>query len=140
MNWPLWLEQILPELVLWGTVLSLGTLLVVILVVPLVLARLPTDYFSDPQRHALRDEEGGAGRWLFTACKNLLGALLALLGLIMLLTPGQGLVTLLTGLLLMNFPGKFRLERALVAREGVMRALNWLRRRQGRPPFDPPAK
>ena len=53
------------------------------------------------------------------------------------MTPGQGLLTLLVGLLLMNFPGKYRLERWLVGRRGVLTALNWLRRRGGHPPFQP---
>jgi len=70
--------------------------------------------------------------------KNLLGALLVVMGLVMLVTPGQGLLTLLAGLLLMNFPGKYRMERWLVLRPGVMRALNWLRQRQGHAPFDRP--
>jgi hypothetical protein len=68
--------------------------------------------------------------------KNLLGLLLVVLGLIMLVTPGQGIVTLLIGLLLMNFPGKYHLERWLVLRPGVLKGLNWLRRRQGQLPFD----
>ena len=138
MKLPVWLEQALPELILWGTILSLATLLAVIVIVPLVVQRLPADYFSDPRRHSLREQGGGVGQWLFTAMKNLLGAFLVTLGLLMLVTPGQGLVTLLAGLLLMNFPGKYRLERAVVSYEGVMRALNWFRRRQGRPPFEPP--
>jgi len=54
-------------------------------------------------------------------------------------TPGQGLLTLLVGLLLMNFPGKYQLERWLVGRPGVLGALNWLRRRGGHEPFEPPA-
>ena len=45
----------------------------------------------------------------------------------------------LVGLLLMNFPGKYRLERWLLRRPGVLGALNWLRGRRGLPPFDPPA-
>jgi len=45
------------------------------------------------------------------AFKNLLGVLLFMLGLIMLVTPGQGILTLLFGLMLMNFPGKYRVER-----------------------------
>ena len=52
---------------------------------------------------------------------------------------GQGLLTLLVGLLLMNFPGKYQLERWLVGRPGVLAALDWLRQRKGEPPFDPPA-
>jgi hypothetical protein len=48
------------------------------------------------------------------------------------------MLTLLAGLLLMNFPGKYQLERWLVTRPGVLRALNWLRGRQGHAPFDHP--
>jgi hypothetical protein len=36
----------------------------------------------------------------------------------------------------MNFPGKYHLERWLVLRPGVLKGLNWLRRRQGQLPFD----
>jgi len=61
-----------------------------------------------------------------------------LMGLLMLVTPGQGVMTLLVGLLLMNFPGKYRMERWLVMRPGVLRALNWLRRRRGQRPFAAP--
>jgi hypothetical protein len=53
----------------------------------------------------------------------------------MLFTPGQGILTILAGLLLMNFPGKYRLERWLVQRPGVLSSLNWLRTRRGKAPF-----
>ena len=46
--------------------------------------------------------------------------------------------TALVGLMLMNFPGKYRLERWLVTRPGAMPALNWLRERRGQPPFELP--
>ena len=71
--------------------------------------------------------------------KNLLGAVLVALGVVMLFTPGQGILTLLAGLLLMNFPGKYRLECWLVQRPGVLRGMNWLRERHGEPPFESPA-
>ncbi len=57
---------------------------------------------------------------------------------VMLVTPGQGIVTLLIGLLLMNFPGKYRVERWLVLQPGVLRGLNWLRQKRGHQPFDAP--
>ncbi len=57
----------------------------------------------------------------------------------MLVTPGQGLLTLLIGLLLLNFPGKYRLERWLVRRPGVLRTLNWVRRRRGQEHFESPS-
>lgn len=56
----------------------------------------------------------------------------------MLVLPGQGLVTILAGLLLLDFPGKFKLERALVRQPAVMNALNWIRVRRGRPPLQVP--
>jgi hypothetical protein len=70
--------------------------------------------------------------------KNLLGILLALAGLVMLVVPGQGLLTLVAGLMLVDFPGKYRLERWLATRPPVWRSINWLRRRAGREPLEQP--
>jgi hypothetical protein len=123
----------------WASGLSLLCLVATVMGVPWVVARLPRDYFNQSHRELWRQR--GDAPWfalLLGGIKNLVGALLVLLGLIMLVTPGQGLLTLLVGLLLMNFPGKYRLERWLVGRPGVLRALNWLRGRSGHAPFDPP--
>ena len=46
---------------------------------------------------------------------------------------------LLIGLLLLEFPGKRRIELALVRRPQIAEALNWLRRKTGHPPLEPPA-
>jgi hypothetical protein len=133
------LEQ-LEQLALWASGLSLLGLIGSLLGIPWVVARLPREYFNRPQRAPLRESAAHPLVVLTLALlKNTLGALLVLLGLVMLVTPGQGLLTLLVGLLLMNFPGKYRLERWLLRRPGVFGALNWLRGRRGVPPFDPPA-
>lgn len=131
------LERILPDLVLWGTALSLVTLVGALVAVPLVVSRLPADYFSSPRRRPMRR---GTGPWLLLVdvARNLLGGLLVMIGVVLLFTPGQGLVTILTGLMIMNFPGKYRLEQAIVSRESVFRALNWFRQRHGHPPFERP--
>ena len=50
--------------------------------------------------------------------------------------PGQGLLTILIGISLVNFPGKYRLERYLVSRRWAQRSLNWVRKRGGKPPFE----
>ena len=124
----------------WASGLSLVGLVGTLIGVPWVVARLPHDYFNQPHRAVWRlSMEEPWYALLLGAVKNVLGALLVLLGLVMIVTPGQGLLTLLVGLLLMNFPGKYQLERWLVCRRGVMRALNWLRKRKGQPHFDPPA-
>tara|TARA_R110001592_G_scaffold363372_1_gene686135 strand:- start:257683 stop:258096 length:414 start_codon:yes stop_codon:yes gene_type:complete len=124
----------------WASGLSLVGFVGTLIGVPWVVARLPHDYFNRAQREVWRHTSGEP--WyalLLGTVKNLVGALLVLLGLVMLVTPGQGLLTLLVGLLLMNFPGKYQLERWLVCRPGVMKALDWLRKRKGQAPFDPPA-
>lgn len=127
------------QLVFWASVGSLATLAITVIGVPWVVTRLPRDYFCREQRTVWRESNGEP---LFAVVagllKNLLGAVLVLLGAVMLLTPGQGLLTLLAGLLLMNFPGKYQLERWLVMRPGVLRALNWLRDRRGQAPFHAP--
>ena len=135
MEFPAWM----PDLIWWGTGLSLVTLVATLVAVPWVVGRLPVDYFCQAHRAVLPQDRSFPGLLLMGA-KNLLGACLVLLGILMLFTPGQGLITLLVGLLLMNFPGKYRLERALVSRPGVYRGLNWLRQRRGASPFQLPAK
>ncbi len=126
-------------LLLWASGLSLAGVVGTIVGVPWVVARLPHDYFNQAHRAVWR--YSGDEPWfalVLGGLKNVVGALLVLLGLIMLVTPGQGLLTLMVGLLLMNFPGKYQLERWLVQRRGVLAALNWLRNRGGHLPFDPP--
>ena len=56
-----------------------------------------------------------------------------MMGLAMLVLPGQGIWSILIGLSLINFPGKYQVERALVSRPTVHRSLNWVRRRAGCP-------
>lgn len=124
---------------LWASGFSLLAVVATIIGVPWVITRLPQDYFARQQREVWRKSHDEPVLALFFALmKNLLGLVLVILGLIMLVTPGQGVLTLLMGLLLMNFPGKYQLERWLVARPGVMRGLNWLRARGEQPPFDDP--
>ncbi len=47
--------------------------------------------------------------------RNLYGGLLIIAGVIMLFTPGQGLLTLLAGFLLLDFPGKRRTWRKILS-------------------------
>lgn len=125
--------------ILWASGLSLFAAVATIVGLPWVVTRLPQDYFARRERIVWRSiaSEPMLALVLGTL-KNLLGLLLVILGFILLVTPGQGLLTLFIGLMLMNFPGKYHLERWLVSRPGVLNGLNWLRRRRGHPPFDAP--
>jgi len=120
----------------WVGALSLGFVVLSLALVPLLIARLPSDYFAYQHRH---------GFWLrhlsptlrvgVLAAKNLLGLIVVACGVLMLVLPGQGLLTLLVGLSLLDFPGKARLKRWLLRRPVVLRSLNRLRRRLHKPDF-----
>ncbi len=128
------------QAVAWGLVGgSLATCVVTPLVAGWLVVRLPADYFTGEHR-------GKAGWWqrrpwlrpIVVVGKNLAGALLVLAGIVMLVAPGQGLLTIVAGLLLVNFPGKYRLERWLATRKAVWRSINWLRQRMQREPLQRP--
>lgn len=123
----------------WIAAASVAMLILGALAAPWLICRLPSNYFQAEQRRRLsRRGPVSPTYWLGVVARNLLGAVLILLGLIMFVTPGQGLLTLLAGLWLTNFPGKYRLERRIVTVPGVLRAINWIRERRGHPHLQPP--
>ncbi|MDX1570075.1 MAG: PGPGW domain-containing protein [Xanthomonadales bacterium] len=111
-----------------------------LLVIPWLVIRIPADYFVDPHRHnpvVLSGRPILHAVWRIFA--NLLGVVLVFAGVAMLVLPGQGILTIVVGLLLMNFPGKYELERWLVSFRAVHRSINGIRRRAGRQPLVVPA-
>jgi hypothetical protein len=105
-----------------------------LVVVPWLVVRLPADYFA----HRHREHPPPAHpAWRITVLvvKNVAGATLVLAGIAMLVLPGQGLLSILSGVMLMDFPGKYRLERRIVGERTVLAALNWIRARAHRPPL-----
>lgn len=128
-----------PSLTLLLAGLSVLTFIGSILILPLLVAAMPVDYFVDAKRHEARVRRLHPLLYFtLRLFKNLLGWLLILAGLIMLVLPGQGLLTILVGLVLSDFPGKFALERRFACSKKVMGAFNWLRGRIGRPPLRSP--
>jgi hypothetical protein len=107
--------------------------------IPWLVIRIPADYFLRQRHYADRwKPRHPALRIAVLAIKNCIGGLLVLAGLIMLVTPGQGVLTILVGLLLVDFPGKFAAERWLISRPPVFRAVNWVRGKAKRPPLESP--
>ncbi len=124
----------------WLVAVSLGLFLLTPLAVGWLVIRLPKDYIVEKRRRPLATwEQHPVLRVLLLIVKNLLGVILLVAGVIMLFTPGQGLLTIAVGLILLDFPGKFRLERWLVTRQSVWRSINWLRKRAGQPELEHPA-
>ncbi|MDA8908825.1 hypothetical protein N9I65_01475 [bacterium] len=128
-------------LLAWIGSLSLLTLVVSAILVPIVIRRMPHDYFLDDSESVEAIREGHPVlRVLFLVMKNLIGGILVLGGIIMLLTPGQGVLTMLIGLMLMNFPGKRRFEIWLIRLGPLNRAINWIRGKADKRPLELPAR
>lgn len=108
--------------------LSLLVLIGSALLVPLVVARMPADYF-------VREQAPEPQHPLISTLKTLLGVLLVLAGVAMLVLPGQGVLTILAGLSLLRFRAKRDVERWILRRAPVARVVDALRRRAGRPPL-----
>ena len=116
--------------------LASGALLVLsVALLPLMIARMPQDYFARPEGAPHRRARPPWLRAARTVARNVVGAVLLVAGLAMLVLPGQGILTILVALMLLNYPHKRRFEVGLARRPRVLRGLNWLRRRAGRPPF-----
>lgn len=121
----------------WLAAFSVLTFVGSLLVLPLVAARIPADYFcADRRGKTLWRRRRPGLRLIVLILKNVLGLVLFLAGVLMLFLPGQGLLTIFLGIMLMDFPGKYRLERYIISRGPVLRGINWLRNRSGVAPLE----
>jgi hypothetical protein len=122
----------------WGLAISVVVGAGSLALAAFVAVRWPSDQFKRATPPPFLAGHAPLVRWLGIAAKNLGGTLLILLGIVMALpgVPGQGFLTILIGLTLVDFPGKRRLERKLVQRPAVLRGINQLRTRFGRPVLD----
>ncbi len=71
-------------------------------------------------------------RYILLVFKNLLGYFLLLMGVIMLFIPGQGLLSITLGILLINFPGKKKLELKFFSNKKVLYVINSIRQKAGK--------
>jgi hypothetical protein len=139
---PEWLQAWLPEgwngwhQAAFTVGFAVASAVVSVVVIGFILARLPADYFVNPEARRPIDRHPVL-RCAFALVRNLLGWFLVVLGVLLSLpgVPGQGVLTILMGVMLVDFPGKYRAERWLLTRRGVLGGINKLRARLGRPPL-----
>ena len=103
---------------------------------PWLVAALPGDFFSREDRWVPAwSRHHPVLRWVVRLTKDFAGLVLIVAGIAMLALPGQGILTLAVGLMLLEFPGKPRLVRWLGRRRRVRRGLNWIRTKMHKPHF-----
>lgn len=140
LDWLTLNERALGWLGIVSAVIFIGTLAAV----PFLIARMPADYFVRPRRHLSYRRRKEEKHWILLVLKkiskNLLGWMLIGAGLLMLVLPGQGLITILLGITLIDFPKKRALQCRIIRQRRVLRAINWIRARAHCPPLQAPAK
>jgi hypothetical protein len=120
-----------------GLGLFAASAIISLAVIAILLVSLPSTFFLDSHQRDLWIDHHPVVRWSGRALKNLAGVFLILLGVVLSVPgiPGQGILTILLGIVLLDFPGKRRLERSILKRPRVRRTVEQLRHRFGRPPF-----
>ena len=130
------MEALFSKEILWSLfVLSIVGFIGSLIVIPFILVRLPPQYFDVRYPRTWMKEHHPVLRWVGLILKNVVGVVFFLAGVAMLFLPGQGLLTMLIGLSLMDFPGKRRLESKLVGQPKVLKTINAMRQQFGQPPL-----
>ncbi len=125
-------------LLTWLGIASAVMFAIGIVLVPLVIVRMPHDYFARPAAPDSWRAHHPVLRLSMRVGKNLVGVILILAGIAMLVLPGQGVLTILLGITLLEFPGKRALEISIVRRDSVRKPINWIRSKWNRPPIELP--
>ena len=122
---------------IWGLVIFVLTTGGSLLILCLLLVKMPADYFCDSGARDFWVGKRSGMHLVVRIAKNLLGATLIILGGIMAIpvVPGQGLLVMLVGIMLTDFPGKRPVELWLISRAGVLGTINRLRDWFGKPPM-----
>ncbi len=120
----------------WLTAASVVVFIASFMLVPFLIIRIPPDYFAAGKNHKkLRADHHPVIRGALVIARNMLGCIFLVAGIFMLVLPGQGVLTIFAGIMLLDFRGKHRLERWIVSRRPVLQSINWIRRRAGRAPL-----
>ncbi len=134
-DWIALMQSFLTPTVIWSltacsVIMAIGSLFMM----PYVLCKLAPNYFESEKPHLMtRIKASPLNKCCYLVLKNLLGCVLIFAGVLMIFLPGQGLLTILIGMVLTDFPGKFELERRIVSNPNVLSAINWMRAKRGHP-------
>lgn len=136
-----WLSKFWESLT-WGSIaLGVGlfvlSLVISFLAIGIVMVKIPENYFSSHYEHDFMPGSPFLVRWGAVILKNILGVILILIGIVLSLpgVPGQGLLTILLGLIMIDIPGKRPLEARIIKRPAILAAINNLRSRYKKPPL-----
>ena len=118
--------------ILWLATISLFVFIFSLVSIKWLVALIPTDYFV--KKNISKSKKSYSLLWLMSIIvKNIIGYTLILGGILMLVLPGQGLFTILMGLILSNYPGKYTIEKKIISIPSILKTINWLRKKSNKP-------
>ena len=130
------IESYVPANVLiWFPVSSVFMFVGTLIAIPIILMRLPADYFDVRTPRPWMENHHPILRVIGHVVKNVVGAIFLFAGFLMLFLPGQGVLTMLFGLSLIEFPGKRRVEAKIVGQSTVLSTINAMRAKFDKPPL-----
>ncbi|MEO8648469.1 MAG: hypothetical protein ABI539_04815, partial [Acidobacteriota bacterium] len=125
-----------PAQVVIGILIFVGSIALNILVIAVVFVKIPPHYFGKHYQDDFLPNARWLTRWGAVVGKNVAGVVMILIGIIQLVGPGQGILSILTGLILLDIPGKRPWEARIIRRPAILTAVNRLRARYNRPPLE----
>ena len=126
--------NIYKDLILWFGSISLFVFLFSLFSLKWLVSLIPEDYFINKKDSKIKTNNILIW-YIVLIFKNLIGYSLILGGIIMLVLPGQGLFTIIIGLMMSNYPGKYFIEKKFIAIPTVLKSINWLRRKSNKSPI-----
>lgn len=117
------------------TILSIVFFVGSLIAIPFILVRLPTDFFDIRVPRPWMEDHHPVLRVLGHLVKNVVGAIFLFVGFLMLFLPGQGILTMLIGISMLDFPGKRKLEAKMIGQPAVLNTINGMREKFGKPPL-----
>ena len=128
-------QYVSTDTLIWLTALSFVFFIGTLIAIPFILVRLSADYFDVRVPRPWMQDHHPILRIAGHVMKNAVGAVFLFAGVLMLFLPGQGVLTMLIGISMLDFPGKRKIEAKLVGQPSVLSVINSMRKKYGKPPL-----
>jgi hypothetical protein len=122
------------NLIFWFGSISLFVFLFSLISIKWLVSLIPEDHFINKKDSKIKTSNIFIW-YMVLIFKNLIGYSLILGGIMMLVLPGQGLFTIIIGLMMSNYPGKYSIEKKFIAIPTILKSINWLRGKSNKPPI-----
>ncbi|MEA3468793.1 MAG: PGPGW domain-containing protein, partial [Thermodesulfobacteriota bacterium] len=123
------------HIITWLGIVSTITFFLSLLIIPWIVCKLDDHFFLHLHEHKKMEDQHPVMFILLRILRYSFGAILLLAGILMLFLPGQGLLTIILGISLLDFPGKQKAIDGLLHFHPVQNGLNWVREKGSKKPF-----